>query len=160
MKGGWLLILLALTTALTLFAADRDLPVMLTVGSISEVRGRAGDSLTVTIPLKVTRGYHVNANPAANDLYIPLEVTFADTSFAEIGQPCYPKGRMWQLRGIEEALLVYSGKVKIRVPLRIPKDVSAGEYALEGTIDYQACDDEVCFMPESRAVSIPLRVTP
>jgi thiol:disulfide interchange protein DsbD len=146
--------------ALSLFAADRDLPVMLTVGSVSEVSGRAGDSLTVTIPLKVTHGYHVNANPAVDSLYIPLEVTFSDTSFADVGQPVYPKGKKWRLKGSDEDLLVYDGNVAINIPLVIPKDAQAGEYQLRGTIDYQACDDAVCFLPETRALSVKVHILP
>jgi DsbC/DsbD-like thiol-disulfide interchange protein len=137
-----------------------DPPVMLTVGSVSDVRAHPGDSLTATLPLKVTRGYHVNANPAANDLYIPLEVVFADTSFAAAGKPRYPKGMSWRLKDSDEVLLVYDGKVKITVPLRIPETAMPGEYTLRGTLDYQACDDAVCFMPQSRAVSVKVLVEP
>jgi len=149
-----------LIATLTSLAADRDLPVMVTVGSVSEVRAHAGDSVNVTIPLKVTRGYHVNANPAANDLYIPLEIVFADTSFASVGKPLYPKGKKWRLKGSDEDLLVYDGKVKIAIPLVIPASAAPGEYSLHGTIDYQACDDAVCFMPESRAVNVKITLEP
>jgi len=137
-----------------------DPPVMLTVGSVSDVRAHPGDSLTATLPLKVTRGYHVNANPAANDLYIPLEIVFADTFFTQAGKPHYPKGKAWRLKDSDEVLLVYDGKVKITVPLRIPETAMPGEYTLRGTLDYQACDDAVCFMPQSRAVSVKVLVEP
>ena len=153
-------LILLLVAALPLLAADRELPVMLTVGSVSEVRAHPGDSLTATLPLKVTRGYHVNANPAANDLYIPLEIVFADTFFTQAGKPHYPKGKAWRLKDSDEVLLVYDGKVKITVPLRIPETAMPGEYTLRGTLDYQACDDAVCFMPQSRAVSVKVLVEP
>ena len=149
----WLLLV-----GLPLFAADRDLPVMLTVGSVSEVRAHAGDSVSVTIPLKVTRGYHVNSNPAANDLYIPLEIIFRDTLFADVDTVRYPKGKIWRLKDSDEDLLVYSGKVKIAVPLVIPENAEPGECTLHGTIEYQACDDQVCFMPKLQTVSVPLHI--
>jgi hypothetical protein len=112
----------------------------------------------VTIRLKVARGYHVNANPPASDLYLPLEITFHDTSFAEAGAARYPKGKIWRLKDSDEDLLVYGGKVKIIVPLAIPKNAQPGEYALHGTLDYQACDHAVCFMPRSQAVSVKVLV--
>jgi thiol:disulfide interchange protein DsbD len=158
MKGGLFLFLVCF--AIVLFAADRDLPVMLTVGSVSEAQGRAGDSLSVTIPIKVTHGYHVNANPAADSLYIPLEITFADTSFADVGKVTYPKGKKWRLKDSEEDLLVYDGSVAITVPLVIPKGAQAGEYQLRGTLDYQACDNAVCFLPETRALNVKVKVLP
>ncbi|MCX6601086.1 MAG: protein-disulfide reductase DsbD family protein [bacterium] len=152
------LALFFLGATMAVAGAGDALPVMLTVGSVSEVHTRPGDSATVTIRLKVMRGYHVNANPAANDLYIPLEIVFADTSFAVVGRPLYPKGKTWRLKDSDENLLVYGGAVKIIVPLAIPKNVQPGEYALYGTVDYQACDDAVCFMPQSRAVSVKVLV--
>lgn len=153
-------LILLLVAVLPLLAADRDLPVMLTVGSVSEVHARGGDSLAVAIPLKVTRGYHVNANPAANDLYIPLEIMFADTFFAQAGKPHYPKGKKWRLKDSDEDLLVYDGEVKIAVPMAIPRTVKEGEYSLRGTLDYQACDDAVCFMPQSHVLSVKIVIEP
>jgi hypothetical protein len=153
-----LLLLLVGLFALSLFAADRDLPVLLTVGSVSEISAHPGDSVNVEIPLKVTHGYHVNANPAANDLYIPLEIIFTDTSFADVDTVRYPPGKVWRLKDDVEDLLVYDGEVKIAVPLVIPQQAKAGKYQLHGTIDYQACDDAVCFMPESRMVTVKITV--
>ena len=149
-----------LIVVLPLFAADRELPVLLTVGSVSEVSAHPGDSASVTVSLKVTNGFHVNANPAANEFYIPLEIVFRDTTFADVDTIRYPKGKVWRLKDSDEDLLVYDGDIKMIIPLRIPKNAKAGEYLLRGTIEYQACDDEVCFMPESRAVTVKIRIVP
>jgi hypothetical protein len=135
-------------------AGPHDSPAVLTVGSVDAKPVAAGDSTRVRIILKIARGYHVNANPAASDFYIPLEVKLADTAGIRIGATHYPKGKKWRLAGTDEDLLVYGGAVTVDVPVAIAKDAKIGEQMLSGSVDFQACTDEMCLMPDS----LPLRI--
>jgi hypothetical protein len=143
-------VILALLLLTSLIAAPRDNPVILTVGAVDTVSVAAGDTTWVAIPLKVARGYHVNANPASSEDYIPLEVVLPDTGLIRAGDPVYPKGKVWRLKGTAEDLWVYGGTVEIRVPLIVAREMPAQEVVLKGSVEFQACDDEVCFLPDSR----------
>jgi uncharacterized protein len=137
-----------------------DRPVYLTVGKIEVKDVHAGDTAQVNIPVTVAKGFHVNANPASSEDYIPLEVTLNDSSGLKLGSPVYPKGKKWRLEGTTEDLLVYSGTMEIRVPVVVSRETEPGAHVVAGLIDYQACNNQVCFMPESRPISITLNVVP
>lgn len=132
--------------------------IRLRVGRIAEATVRAGDSVVVKIPISVARGFHVNANPAASDDYIPLEVKLDSTSGVRAGAPIYPKGKMWRLAGTTENLLVYGGDFDVRIPLVVDRDVKPGELVIRGTVEFQACDNQVCFIPESLPIAVPVDV--
>lgn len=145
--------------AAALNAAPRVEPVVVTTGRVDTVYASPGDTVTAVLPLKVARGYHVNANPAASEFYLPLELLLPDSGLIQAGAPRYPAGKTWRLEGTEEDLLVYGGTVEIRVPLTIAAQAEPGDYVMRGTLEFQACDDRVCLMPDSRPVALWVRVT-
>ncbi|MDD5089244.1 MAG: protein-disulfide reductase DsbD family protein, partial [bacterium] len=145
--------------ALTAFAKPReDNPVTLIALPTDTLVAAAGDTVLARIPLTVTAGYHVNANPAAREDYIPLEVKLDSTDVALAFAPRYPNGRTHRLEDTTEDLLVYDGTVVVELPLVIRPDAAAGPHALRGTVEFQACDDRVCFFPEERPLRVVLLV--
>ncbi|RPH93048.1 hypothetical protein EHM69_11350 [candidate division KSB1 bacterium] len=146
------LFLLHFTTILS--ARENDVPITLRLGQIDSVGGVAGDTVRALIRLRVMPGFHVNSNPAANDSYIPLEVKLHDTLFAQALKPLYPPGNVFNLKDSEEMLLVYGGDVEIEVPIVLRSALPAGEYTMRGMVEYQSCDDAVCFMPESMPLKL------
>ena len=156
---------LPLFAALYVFAACLQVcagppenPVMLRIGQISAVSAHPGDTVLVTVPVQVSRGYHVNANPAAGEDYIPLEVKFDTTKDVRPGAAVYPKGNKWRLEGTTEDLLVYAGEILVRVPLVVEPAAGGGKQVLAGIVDFQACDNQVCFLPDSRTISVTVDV--
>ncbi|MBU0508406.1 protein-disulfide reductase DsbD N-terminal domain-containing protein [bacterium] len=154
--GSGLAAVLLLSFATMLAAQPREEnPLTLVVAPTDTVAAVHGDTALAQITLKVTPGYHVNANPAASEYYIPLEVKLDSTEIAYFLAPRYPSGKRHRLEGESEDLLVYDGAVTIDIPLIIGADVKSGTYSIKGRVEFQSCDDRVCFFPEER----PLRVT-
>lgn len=149
------LIGMVLAATLAFAQPKEENPVTLVVAPMDTVFAGAGDTVIAYVPLKVTPGFHVNANPAASEDYIPLEVTLDSSETAQALAPRYPKGRAFRLEGTKEDLLVYDGEVVVEVPLVVDVNAKAGVYSIKGRVEFQACDGRVCFFPEER----PLRVT-
>jgi uncharacterized protein len=153
--ASWLIILFA-SAAL---AASPDRPArVVTVGPLESLELTVGDSLTVEIPLTIARGYHVNANPAASDDYIPLEIVLTDSAGLSIGAAIYPPSKLWRLEGSTEDLKVYEGRVSVRLPLHCPINSQTGKRVLRGTVEFQACNDRICLLPDSRAFSLAVKI--
>lgn len=150
--------LITVLLAAAAWAAPRVEPVVLTTGRIDTVYAAPGDTVTAQLPLVVAKGYHVNANPASSEFYIPLEVLLPDSGAIQAGTPRYPAGKTWRLEGTDEDLLVYGGQFEIAVPLIVSPQTGPGEYAVRGTIEFQACDDRMCLMPDARPVALWVRV--
>jgi DsbC/DsbD-like thiol-disulfide interchange protein len=151
-------LLLVLVWCLQLTAKPPNDTWRLRVGEIAAMSVQAGDSVLVKIPITVASGFHVNANPAASDDYIPMEVRFDSTSGIRAGAMIYPKGKTWRLQGTTENLLVYGGDFEVKVPLMIDRDAASGKRVIKGSVDFQACDNHVCFLPESQPIAVTLNI--
>jgi hypothetical protein len=117
----------------------------------------AGRGAAVRIVLEVTKGLHVQANPAATGL-VPLAVKFSGLNGISFGRPVYPPGTVLRLNGTAEFLNIYEGEVLVDLPVRVPSRVKPGTYVFHGSVSYQACDAAVCFPPKSLPVALTVFV--
>ena len=65
----------------------------------------AGSQVTLT----VLKGWHINANPAADENSIPTEVTAESVSGIPCGPAVYPRPRIEKLSFSDQPLLVFEG---------------------------------------------------
>jgi hypothetical protein len=136
-----------------------ELPsVVVAVEEIPEVLLHAGDSTTVIFPVLVSDGYHVQSNPASSEFYVPLALELEADSDMHIGRPEYPEGDPYYLEGTSDPLQTYEGRVPIRLTLGAASAASPGEYMIQGTLRYQACDSRRCLFPASVPVTLAVRV--
>ena len=156
-SSAFLVALLACTGCSTEDATDAEKASIsrVSVGAISNVTLRAGESTMVAIPVVVADGYHVQSHPAANEFLVPLEVKIESGEDVIIGSPAYPSAHIYRLTGTEEDLLTYKGTVLIEISVAVPPSVSPGDRTVSGTVRYQACDSRMCFAP----ASIPVEFT-
>ena len=141
-----LLALVLLQAASTPFLLKPEPPRHVRVATSSAV-DRAG---RVSLFLDVTPmpGIHVYA-PGAKD-YKPIGLAIAPQPGLMVGKLTYPKSEM--LMDGTERVPVFNA------PFRLTQPITAGASAssplvVTGTVDYQACDDRLCYKPESIAVS-------
>jgi hypothetical protein len=116
-------------------------------------------SLTVTVSPKPKM--HVYA-PEQKD-YIPIQMTIEAVEGLRIHPPVFPKPERYFFAPLQETQLVFSK------PFRIIQDVTlavtpavrqraaaaGATLTIKGSLRYQACDDKVCYMPQT----IPLAWT-
>lgn len=115
--------------------------------------GRSG---TVTVVVTVKPGFHVQANPASEEL-VPTTLTLEPAPGLTLGTPVYPKSKPYRLEGVGE-LAVYDGTFEIKVPVTVGKTVPLGQRALKGSVRYQACDDTTCFFPVTEPVMVTVTI--
>ena len=131
-------------------------PAALPVARIPTGRDFVSGSLTrsaaspseVLVQLKISQGWHVNANPASLEFLIPTRVEPART--ATRIQVAYPKGSLYHPRFSLEPLSVYAGDIEIQVRSGAP--LPAGEKL---ALTFQACDDSSCLPPETVEFAVP-----
>ena len=119
----------------------------------------AGSSGEVIVSVEVAEGFHVQANPAADEFLIPLSLEFETPEGVSVGDPRYPKPEKHTLTGSEQVLLTYHGKIDVPLQLKVSADVGQGPQTLNGTMRYQACDRRTCRSPQSVKFTLGLRVT-
>ena len=122
--------------------------------SAAKVTLASGDRGEARITLKVREGWHINANPPSLDYMIPTEVAVTAAGGITVGAPVYPAAREQKLGFEDKPLKVYDHEVVVRVPLIAVAGTVQGPVTLQGTLGFQACNDQVCLPP----ATIPFEV--
>ena len=120
------------------------------LASPAEVNGKAGTKVALFIDVTPKPGMHVYAPGNAD--YIPITIKLAAPATIKPGKIAYPKSDVMTLA--DEKVSVF------QKPFRLTQDVTVDKAAQPGstivvaaTVNYQACDDKVCYPPESASVS-------
>jgi hypothetical protein len=136
-------------------------PVAVTVET-ADVRVAAGETTEARVTVRIRPGFHVQANPAAEEFLVPLTVELQERPPVRVGLPVYPAGRPHRLRGAASDLLTYAGTVTVRVPVSVESDVERGRdevVALSGSLHYQACSGRVCLRPSTTPFRLVVHVS-
>jgi DsbC/DsbD-like thiol-disulfide interchange protein len=90
---------------------------------------------------------HVYA-PGEKDA-IPVELTLDPNPAFNIGKAIFPPPQKYFFAPLKLTQLVYSKPFRITQPITVTRRPATGPLAITGTLQYQACDDAVCFVPKT-----------
>ena len=123
-----------------------------------EVNITAGSSAEATVRLKIDSGYHVNANPPTYPYLKATELEFKQSPPITVGFVIYPNATTRTFQFADKPLAVYEGEAVIKVQLKVDRGTPPGKQNLSGKLRVQACDEEVCYAPGERDVTIPVNI--
>ena len=115
-----------------------------------------------SLALDVTPGpnMHVYAPGAEDKGYRVIGFNLDQPEIARIAPVTYPESEIYYFEPLDEHVPVYQEKFTILQEVVMNGDARAEEVmstldalTLTGTLDYQACDDAICFLPQSIPVS-------
>lgn len=130
------------------------------VRATENVAVRPGESVEARISVRVSEGYHVQANPASADYLVATRLKLKSLPGIIIRKVTYPPGRPYRLEGTDDDLQTYEGSFDIIVSLTVSGSARSGRRTLAGQLEYQACNSKTCLFPASVPVTIPLVVLP
>jgi thioredoxin:protein disulfide reductase len=120
------------------------------IGSPADVDGKAGGKLSLLVDVTPKTGIHVYA-PGSND-YIPITVKLSPQPTLTAGKVAYPKSEVMTFA--DEKVPVFQKPFKLTQDVTLDKSLKPGAtVVITGTVNYQACDDRVCYPPESAPVT-------
>ena len=120
------------------------------LASPTEVNGAAGAKLALFVDVAPKPGIHVYA--PGSDMYIPITVKLNALPEVKPGKVAYPKSEMMTFA--DEKVPVFQKPFRLTQDVTLDKSVKAGStVTVTGTVNYQACDDRVCYPPESSPVT-------
>ena len=119
--------------------------------SPAEVSVTAGAKASLSVDVQPKPGIHVYA-PGAGEFYIPITVKLNPQPEIKPGKVAYPKSETMIFA--DEKVAVFEKPFTLTQDVTLDKALKPGAtVVVTGTVSYQACDDKVCFPPESAAVS-------
>ena len=132
--------------------------------SASNARVRSGQRISLVLDVQLGSRLHVYAPGVPSD-YIPIEWSMKESSALTVHPATYPSSKMLRLEAIKETVPVYQGTFRLVRDVTVARDAAIrplldaeGKLAIEGVLRYQACDERVCYPPESVPVQWTLQV--
>ncbi len=103
---------------------------------------------TLRLDARLAPGWHVNSHRPSEDYLIATVVKLAPAAGGRFGEPRYPVGRMKKFAFADKPLSVYEDRFWIEVPVSWN---AAAPPAVQGSLEFQACNDTQCLAPASVA---------
>jgi thiol:disulfide interchange protein len=150
MRGLAAAIALLVVAPTTVFAQFRGPRAELTplVESAARVGGTARAVLQVRLPPQL----HVQSNAPRDPALIPTELTFNPPAGVRATEVVFPKPTDFQQAGLPLPLAVFEHEFAIGVQFAVAEGTGPGIIEIPGRLRYQACDDKVCFPPQTGEV--------
>ena len=130
--------------------------------SLSSAEVAPGQKVSLSFAVTPKRGMHVYA-PGKHD-YQVIAVKLDPQPWMKVAPTTYPPSEIYYFKELDEKVETY-GKpftlvqdVTVLSTAEAKKALAAGPIKLSGRLEYQACDDRVCYAPTKVPVSFALTV--
>jgi DsbC/DsbD-like thiol-disulfide interchange protein len=156
---------LALTTALLLVPASflatpapQSAPNIPVNGSLASNKTQRGRTVQGTIVMDIPSSYHVNSNRPLERFLIATQLQIEAPRGIRVGTIIYPRPLLRSLRFSKNKVSVFEGRTTIRFSVTVPRGFTGNSAELKARLRFQSCNDELCFPPQTREVSMWLSV--
>ena len=91
--------------------------------------------------------------------YRAVNLKVDENQYFQAGDLNLPEAEIMRLEVIDESVPVYRGKVRITREVALSPHFEGETIDLGATLEYQTCDDELCYEPSSMPLTFSLKVT-
>ena len=127
---------------------------------LESTAAHAGTSIRGAISVQLEKGYHINSDAPLDESLIPTVLNLKTPQGIRPVGLVYPEAVLFEQIGLVEPLAVFEEEFTIGFTLAISKDLTVDEYTIPVTLKYQACDENMCYMPSSLSTTLSFRVAP
>jgi len=132
---------------------------------VSDATAAPGEKITLI--LDATPGEQMHVYAPGEEGYISVELTLADSPDFKAGAPRFPPSGTYYFAPLDETVRVYDAPFRVtqEITLGLSRELRQRAAAREtmtilGQFRYQACDDAVCYRPETLPVSWTVELRP
>jgi thiol:disulfide interchange protein len=122
----------------------------------SEVR--AGGTGRAAVEVRLPQQLHVQSNAPRDPALIATELTFNTPAGVRATEIVFPKPTDFEQAGLPQPLAVFEHEFAIGVQFAVDEGTAPGTIDVPGRLRYQACDDKVCYPPQTGEVRWTLTV--
>lgn len=131
--------------------------------SLSESTAAPGQRLALVADITPARGIHVYA-PGQHD-YQVVTLTIDPQPWLRVHAPIYPRSEIYHFRPLDERVEVFMKPFQLRQDITLLATPEAQKLlgalqsaTITGALEYQACDDKVCFNPSRVPISLTVNL--
>lgn len=129
-------------------------------------QAHVGSPTAIAVVIDIADTYHINPDAARSGPewfpgQYPTTLKLVDPpAGVRVGAVQYPEPKPYQVEYADQEILVYEGRVVLYVPLLLDPEIEVGTLNLQLELEVQACDPQVCLMPETMELSAAVEVVP
>ncbi len=131
--------------------------------SISDATAAPGERLAVVAEVTPNRGMHVYA--PGKHTYQVVKLELDPQPWLRVHPVVYPKSEIYHFKPLDERVEVFIKPFRLRRDVTLLATPEAQKLlgattsvTITGALEYQACDDKICFNPERVPVSLTIAV--
>ena len=126
--------------------------------TVSNNKVGRGRTVRATVTMDIPGGYHVNSNRPLEKFLIPTTLKVDTPDGIRSGPVAYPRAVVRKFKFSKNNVSVYEGRAIMRFTITVPPGTSTGSKEVKLNVRYQSCNDEVCFPPQNKELSLWLNV--
>ena len=137
-----------------------DMPQLMLMAALDHEHVAPGQRVSIVVDVAPRRGMHVYA--PGNHTYKVARLTMQSQPWLRIHPVTYPPSQIYTFKPLDERVEVYEQAFRLLQDVTILSSAEARQQlagqssiVLSGAFEYQACDEKVCYPPQS----VPLRWT-
>ncbi|MCX8057138.1 MAG: protein-disulfide reductase DsbD [Ignavibacteria bacterium] len=119
---------------------------------------KSGDNLYLLLKVKINPEWHINSNKPKEDYLIPTDVTINSKDGFLISQKNFPESKEIKFDFSDIPVSVYEGEFEIPIVIRVPENLSEGDYEFEVVMNYQACNNQTCLPPKEEKILVKVGI--
>ena len=127
-------------------------------GSLSANKVKRGRTVQATVVMTIPSGYHVNSSRPLEKFLIATQLKVEAPKELRVGAVSYPRAVVRKFQFSKNRISVYEGRPAMRFSISVPNDLATGSKEIKVRLRYQSCNDEACFPPQNKDVSLWLNV--
>ncbi len=127
-------------------------------GYFSTNKAQRGRTVNAAIVLDIPRELHINANRTLDSALIPTSLQVSAPGGVRVSAVSYPRAVLRRFSFSPAQLAVYENRSVMRFTLTVPANYQSDVVEVNVRVRYQACNDQVCFQPQTRETSMAISV--
>jgi len=127
-------------------------------GFFSADKVQRGSTVQAAILMEIPGGFHVNSSRPLSSFAVATTVKIDAPRGVRLSPVTFPRAVVRKFSFSNDRLAVYEGCAVMRFSVTVPANQETGVMELRASIRYQSCNDEVCFPPVTRNVTMPIAV--
>lgn len=127
-------------------------------GYLSVDRAQRGRTVQAVVVMDIPSGFHVNSNRPLAKFLVATQLRLESPAGIRAGPVIYPRAVLRRFKFSKDELSVYEGRAILRFNMTVPANFSSGAAELKARLRYQSCNEELCFPPQTREVTLPITI--